>query len=374
MKSILLILLLIPILGHGSNNLDETKFELISATIQFLATDEKISNSEDVEFGCKMLDYNCLIGYCQKKQIIGAQEKIEKWKEMSATNLKELQELSDEIIFEITNEKEKKDYRTKFVSYNDFILKHQDILNSYIEVPTSKVLVDNKSVPESETNKDKHDKFTINDRYNLLVILALGFALVSTFLSVFLIGKRKITDKLIIKVDSMEVRLNNYIAELPILKANLKEVSNIDNYNVLLEKIATLDSKFLDKEKREIEFEIHKQSNIIKVEKVNQQSQHKYAKIPDLHNGFSNNLLILNQDGEQIFELTINDNVAEFRVSNDLGAQKYALSDFNYYLSSVCTFSNQPLKGSRIQTLKPGILRKDADKWIVEQKAQIEFI
>lgn len=244
MKSILLILLIIPFFGYGSNNSDEFKFELISATIQFLATDEKISNSEDVEFDCRMSDYNCLIGYCEKKQITGAKERIEKWKEISVSNSEELKELSDEIVFEITNEKEKKDYRTKLSNYKDFIEKHQNIVNSYIEVPTNKSLVGDKSVPEGETNEIIPDQSERNNRYNLLVILALGLALLSTFLSVLLIGKRKTIDKLIITVDSMEVRLNNFIAELTSLKANLKEASNVDNYNILTEKSQSWTLKF----------------------------------------------------------------------------------------------------------------------------------
>lgn len=157
MKNILLIILLVPIFGFGSNSLEELKFELISVTIQFLATDEKISNTKDFPFDCKVLQYDCLNSYCENKQIVGGIDRVKKWKVIPVKNVSELKYLSDEIVGEITNVQDGKVYRTKFSNYEDYTRKLNEIVNSYVEKSSNQLPVGDDSMDEdgsSEINSE----------------------------------------------------------------------------------------------------------------------------------------------------------------------------------------------------------------------------
>ncbi len=374
MKNILLIILLVPIFGFGSNSLEELKFELISVTIQFLATDEKISNTKDFPFDCKVLQYDCLNSYCENKQIVGGIDRVKKWKVIPVKNVSELKYLSDEIVGEITNVQDGKVYRTKFSNYEDYTRKLNEIVNSYVEKSSNQLPVGDDSMDEDGSSEINSEHSQSNGNGIFLNILAFIFGIVGAVLSVFLLTKQKLLNKLYFRLNSVETRLTTFIDELPNLKRNSQSEFDIEKYNNLMEKIANLESKILQKEKRQFEFEVENKKQQVNIEEIKESAQHKYAKIPDIPNGFSNSLLVQYQDGEQIYEIIIKDNIAEFRVANDEGAQKYALSDFNYYLSPACSFMNQPLKGSKIQTSKSGILRKEGNNWILEQKAQIEFV
>ena len=102
-------------------------------------------------------------------------------------------------------------------------------------------------------------------------------------------------------------------------------------------------------------------------------SQRKYAKLPDLLNGFSNEVLQDQQNGEQIYELNIDGERGTFGISNDAAAQKFALSDYQYYLANGCTLANQPVKNARISVSEPGTLTRSGNGWTIEKKAVITF-
>lgn len=98
-----------------------------------------------------------------------------------------------------------------------------------------------------------------------------------------------------------------------------------------------------------------------------------YAKLPDLGNGFSEQVLLDVQNGEQIYELCLKDGQGTYVITSAAEAQRYALSDYTYYLQGACEFANQPVKNSSIRTRKPGVLAQSGTTWVIVQKADIEF-
>lgn len=101
-----------------------------------------------------------------------------------------------------------------------------------------------------------------------------------------------------------------------------------------------------------------------------------FSKFPDLDNGFTDSYLKEKQNGEQIYELILTPDQGRgvFYVSEASDAQKYALSDVNYYLPKACNFINQPGKNVSIKTIEAGTLIRSGESWIIEEKAQIEFV
>ena len=98
-----------------------------------------------------------------------------------------------------------------------------------------------------------------------------------------------------------------------------------------------------------------------------------YAKFPDRKGAFSADELVAVQNGELVYEVKLKDGEGVYEISQDIDAQKYALSDVSYYLSEGCDFINQPSKNSWIINKSAGKLIQSGGTWIIQEKAVIEF-
>jgi hypothetical protein len=99
----------------------------------------------------------------------------------------------------------------------------------------------------------------------------------------------------------------------------------------------------------------------------------KFARYADAGDGFSNAELLTREDDETIFEITIlTATTAEYRVTGNSAAQKYALANASYFLSKSCKYETFP-SGSIITDV-PGELRLQGNKWQITALAKISFI
>lgn len=103
------------------------------------------------------------------------------------------------------------------------------------------------------------------------------------------------------------------------------------------------------------------------------QEEFFYAKFPNSKGAFSAEELIPVQNGELVYEIKLKDGAGVYEISQDIDAQKYALSDVNYYLSEGCDFINQPSKDSWIINKSEGKLIQSGGQWVIQEKAVIEF-
>ena len=83
--------------------------------------------------------------------------------------------------------------------------------------------------------------------------------------------------------------------------------------------------------------------------------------------------MLSSQNGEQIYEIQVNGEKATYKITNEANPQKYALTDYNYYLAKACDFQNQPVKNCKINTTLEGTLTLSSGNWIIQSKARIEF-
>ncbi|WP_234734985.1 hypothetical protein [Tellurirhabdus bombi] len=99
-----------------------------------------------------------------------------------------------------------------------------------------------------------------------------------------------------------------------------------------------------------------------------------YGRTADLGDGFSTRGLSPSPDRDTVFEIARHSDVlAVFRVSDNPELQRLALSDPYSYLNDTCTYLTQPRPGSRIVTTQPGRLVLQGEKWVITEKAQINF-
>ena len=101
-----------------------------------------------------------------------------------------------------------------------------------------------------------------------------------------------------------------------------------------------------------------------------------FARTADLGNGFSVAGLLPLAERGTVYEIDLTSpNTATYRVSQSPESQQLAMSDPYSYLSDACLYDNQPGgPNSRIQTVAPGQLTLQGDKWQITDKARIGFV
>ncbi len=101
----------------------------------------------------------------------------------------------------------------------------------------------------------------------------------------------------------------------------------------------------------------------------------KFAKYADMGDGFSNAELLDKPDDETIFEIsTMANNTGEFRITSNRDAQKYALSNAQYFLGITCKYDSFPFENATIQTDTPGTIKLNSGKWAITTPAKISFV
>jgi len=377
MRKYILALVLFPSLLFAENNGDSLKFEIIKATVNFYTTDSiayyKYLNGKLLN--CTTVDYNCITLFCNTNDVGSILKKVEDWKKEPSNSAGDLLKLSKKI----TDELLKKDYRKKLDSFQKYIETVGKLSRSFTETKVENdgggETTDKKDikseVPSTSIDDDKGNNSKSSIPLIALILGGLGFIIsIVNFLrtknssSVEKEGKSN-PDYHILKDDI--IKLNSKLAQKQMQTVDLKPLE--DKIKILEGRISNIENQA-----RTVELQVEKK--VIANKQSNEQPSSinsVFAKLPDTGNGFSQSIISNNQNGEQIYEIEINGDKATFSISDDPNAQKYALSDFNYYLSNACDFLNQPVKNCRIYTIEKGSLIKSGSNWAVQNKAKIEF-
>lgn len=99
-----------------------------------------------------------------------------------------------------------------------------------------------------------------------------------------------------------------------------------------------------------------------------------FARYADLGDGFSDLDLVNNASDNTVFELKLDSpGSGIFVVTDNLMAQRFALSNKDLFLNRTCDFDTFPPANARIVTDTPGTVKKEGDKWTITQKAKVRF-
>lgn len=378
MKKYIFFLFLFPSLLFAQNNGDSLKFEIIKSSINFLSTDKvSFPESSGKASKCKNGDYNCLKKYCDDNKLLKANDKIEKWGKMPSGSKGDLANISQSILDELTTGGNR-DKRTKLQTFKTYKESLSKLIASFAETVPQEKAEDNEPninepandvVPAVVIKTETDDAGKPN---SLLPLIALILSLISLGISALVLIKSK--------GDSTVKGKNT--SDFFVLKEDLRDLSNRLNQRPIIdtrpldERIKNLENKFVNFENQSRTIDLVVEKKVVAPNQVNNQTQvlqNLYAKLPDTGSGFSQSIISNTQNGEQIYDLEIRGDKGTFSVSGDASAQKYALSDFNYYLSNACEFLNQPAKNCRIHTQEKGTIIRSGSNWLIQNKAKIEF-
>jgi hypothetical protein len=402
-KLCFVIVIILPSITFSQKNYgDSLKFKIIQETISFLAKDKStFKNSSGKPASCKILDYGCLEKYLEAEKI-EAQSQLKVWKSKHIISQKELTDFKKSIVIEITTGAPNKIQRTSLNDYPIYLKKIDGIVNQFEDKRV--VLVDkpqninpdieikdtntqnteeqlnsvNDQLPneENSVNANSNDSFIDNEEIenrDILPLVSFLFSLLSLGIGVYLLLKRK-------RKSSNKTNTNKYDNHIyPDTLDPLKQ--SIKNQKADLDKISdnlkNMDSSILQLQNRIKALEVllekkgDKEETSVYSRKI--ENSLKYAKYPNMSNGFTNDALRDSQNGEMIYEIEIQGNQASFYISSNTSAQSFALTDVKELLGDACDFINQPSKGCEIYTKTKGTLIKSNGNWIILNKSIIEF-
>jgi len=375
MKKYLFLLCVLPLaVTAQKNNADSIRYTMIKAAVHFYASDDTaFKKATEKTSGCIYPDYDCLLKFCQRNDLQGVDNKISSWNDKNYNSKEELDKLKNKILSEISANK--KEYRTKLPGYDTLVSVMSTAVSAFRQSPVATPAGGAPGLDALKPGGGGNGQAMPN----LLTWIALLAGIGSLLLSISLFKRRpKKESDMSGNAGSGSLdttKLESKIAALPdqlLLKADISAMKTLE------QKIADMETKLKQLEKRQQEHTNVSSNKTVQPQKkadtAAETAKPFYAKMPDQSNGFSNDIFRSEQNGEQVYEIAVAGNTATYWISNDPGAQYYALNDVNYILGRACTLSNQPFPNCRINTKQKGTLTKTTEGWAIANKAVVEFL
>lgn len=385
-KIVLLLVFLVAISIQGQSQslarrVTEAKVNIIKASLEFLINDSTVVNPivEKICTSCK--DYAGLKKFANTNKIKGIRPLIDRWRLWKIDTLDEAKAKTDLFNFvskidsSITsgvhsNRKQLSGYHAYYEKINGIeIMPPATPTNSSTEISTVNSLKNDFQADAETPSKSGSWFYSANMLYGALgvIVLLLAFILFRNN------NDQKKGGKLLKDLKRIREERDQLRHEIENLRNALNEVKALRE-----------EDKFeLDKLKEELSSAALKQkaaeeevaSNTVvwdKPEAPQKIQETFYSRYADLVDGFSASELLTKEGNDTVFEITIiSPNKASFKVSSNPAAQKYALSNADYFLEPTCHYDTLP-SGTIINEL-PGSLTLIGGKWEIKEQAKISF-
>jgi hypothetical protein len=400
-KSVIFVLLLI---SHFTVNaetqpgkqIEEAKFQIVKATIEFLASDKE-TFKEVKEPACKSCrNYEELLAYTSRNKLKKADILIGKWKGFKVDTTyadwnESLIKFKDLVINDISSgPKSKRKQLAGFPSYTaglDSIIREVSISESEVssaqKTPDISEATDSSATndeviesPESAPEQNSYFNFLpkISKDMNYIIIFLL-LAIIA-FLTWMFSNKNKALEKKaralqdkLVKNENSEWQSKTISSELKTVTQKLKDAEK--------QIVALQEDLKAEKERNKRLSAVPKKEKPaaqIPVPAPSSAPAIKYARYADQGDGFSVQELLDEEDSETIFELTLlSASSASFKISNNPNAQRFALSNSPYFLGKTSQYETFPSGNSLINTDVPGELKLQGNKWQIVKPVQISF-
>ncbi len=115
--------------AFAQDKVDQSKYEIIRETINFLATDKTVSQDTNFRISCETLDYDCFTQQLSsKKPITGIDRWYNRWRSTTVTDTAKLIALRNRIFADIF-ERSGKEYRKQLAGYEGYISRIQQLID-----------------------------------------------------------------------------------------------------------------------------------------------------------------------------------------------------------------------------------------------------
>lgn len=368
------------------SQLTNAKFQVIKAAIEFLATDNRTYPNVKAKTCPACKSYADLQRFADDNKMNGVKEFMQHWQAVRLdTTAAEAKTSLDDFIKRLSDTLVtggQKPQRKQLTSYQRFSEAMEGIQNGVVLKPAAQKKTETPAVPPVNDSTlvnsgsvippvvDDPDQEWLPSKY-----LLFGEALIILLLAFYIVLKqqdRKREDRRREKdysrsQEGQEKQLENALYRLRSAEQELLEAQQANQaFQTLLNELRSQQTTNTAPANRPVP----EPPPITRPTVA--EPELKYARYADAGDGFSNSDLLTQEDSETVFEIKmLAAGVAEYRVTRNLAAQKYALANANYFLSKTCKYDTSP--GGIIVTDLPGQLRLQGNKWQITDPAKISF-
>lgn len=356
-----------------ASQLTQAKLNIIRASVNFLATDTiKFKNIKKPIFSTGK-DYPELISFADSNKLKGVKALVIKWRGIKLdTNsvdegTKSLNGFKEKVISDIStgNNTYRKQSPFSFEEFKSSVM--ANVLKADATVAGQDeaiVQTDNQSASTPTGSEPSFINITNIAYLEALIILCL-----LVYLMVALKKKKSKSKELAF----LKKERDTIVREQTQLEDRFKDLTAKNNeleekLNVIMLKEETPLKESVAEEPvniNTVEWHIDKQE-------ITKLPERFYTKYADLIDGFSVAELVEVENNETIFEIRLKSpNKATFKVSENPAAQKYALTNADYFLQKTCMYDVVPF--GKITTEKEGQLSLSGGKWEIIEPAKISF-
>ena len=380
---------------RAGKQIKDAKFQIVKATIEFLASDKETFKEVKEKQCLDCQDYDDLLKFVERNKIKKADALIGDWKKVSVdTSLshwqKGINKFKDRVVGDISSGAKSK--RKKLAGYSTYegklnsIIENVSISEPIEDIPdiekldeapepvVSKVTEPVKTMSEKSSEPASYFTFLPDMSKDMSYVIILMLMLGILFLLWILRNKSQGMKRKERELKDQYNRNGSTESEAKVMSSELRAVQQ--KLKEAEAEIAILqDNVRAEMERNE------RLSAVAEVEKTVEEAAEpapespiKYARYADQGDGFSVQELLEEEDSETIFELTIlSPNTASFKISNNQNAQRYALSNSPYFLGKTSQYDTFPSGNSLINTDIPGELKLQGNKWLIVKPVQISF-
>lgn len=126
---------------------DQAKYELIRETVNFLATDKRVSQDTAFRISCETLDYGCFGQQLADNPIAGIGQWYNRWRSTAATDEASLKTLKERIFADIF-ERPGKSYRKQLAGYDGYVSRMADLVTPVAETVGQAETIEDTTVEE----------------------------------------------------------------------------------------------------------------------------------------------------------------------------------------------------------------------------------
>lgn len=108
----------------------QTKYELIRETINFLATDNVVSQDTTFRISCETLDYDCFDQQLSGNPIAGIERWYNRWRAITVTDETGMVVLRDRLFADVL-ERQGKGYRKQLAGYAPYVARVEQLIDQY---------------------------------------------------------------------------------------------------------------------------------------------------------------------------------------------------------------------------------------------------
>ena len=147
-RSLLLIIFAVVLVWNvaAQGQTDQAKYEIIRETINFLATDQRVSRDTSFRISCETPDYDCFKQQLSANTIAGIERWYNSWRSVEVTDEAALAAFRDQVLKDILD-RPGKGYRRELAGYEGYISR----LEQLVRLPESEIPAVQANVDTNQT-------------------------------------------------------------------------------------------------------------------------------------------------------------------------------------------------------------------------------